>query len=228
MGSRLSKVLLAVALGAACGAILWLRPWRSHEAPPATTASPPEPTPQDLGPLPDMCRPWRAPVSRRLSVSENPVIPGLRSDRLSCTDSGGFVCDAFSSLNASRYASRRVFWKGPDGERLPYGGGHECFHPMTDDRVTCQVNVNDPDFNTVEVVTLSCRGDRLCGDEPGCCSVTGRKKVFVRHVEPSDEEKARWERERCDILHRRRVTCSRFCSDPRYSKDCSEYWTHEC
>lgn len=183
----------------------------------------------DLGPLPEDCKPWTPRPVRELPRSENPSARDLRKDRMICFeygtgDAAEVMCDVFSELNAQAYAQDHLFWKGQDGHRIPYGGGSECRQPLTADLVECHVDVNDPDMNTVEQVTISCRGDVRCGGRPGCCSVTGRKRTFIPDRKLTWQEKATFEAERCDRLRKRSKLCGRYCADPTYAGQCAPWW----
>jgi len=126
-----------------------------------------------------------------------------------------------------RFSEEKLFFLGPEGERLPFGSSTGCNPPVTASSVRCFADLNDQSLRTVERVQVECRGDTVCdrGSADRCCRVTAREKLSPAAVrEPSREDKDRWDRERCGRLRSRRRTCGPYCTSPRWSGQCSDHW----
>jgi hypothetical protein len=177
-------------------------------------------------PLPKICESWKPPPPHRvLKPEEITPIPGVRMDLALCYEDG--ECFFPIQSNMIWFEENEIYLKGPDGLRTPNGGSSNFGTPMTAKWVTCHNTVNDIEGNQVEKVIYQCRGDIVCAGKKDCCHILERKKEFIKHEEPSEEQILQWEIDRCNALEERRRTCEPFCTKPEYSSQC-QYWFMTC
>lgn len=193
------------------------------------------PEPVVPAPLPEMCKPWRpGPKWEEIPAAEvKPPIQGENLDRMFCSSNGiTSECQTFGDLNSYWFQSEYLWLKDENGHRVPNGGGGDCGggKPWTRDVLECRAEIRNQEWAIVEIVDYTCRGDRFCGQDKAaeCCKVTKRTKVNIPYDEPSKEQVAKWDQERCDRLAERHRVCKPFCTDTRYKGECADYWLNTC
>ena len=85
---------------------------------------------------------------------------GERLDRMIRWAPGDPMCMYISIDNAFDYA-RKVLW-AHHGDS-PYGASVDCFGDLTADRVPCEIEVTDDDFNVLRTVKVTCTTLKHCG-----------------------------------------------------------------
>lgn len=183
-----------------------------------------------IGPIPDECKAWESIPTRPLPPEKVGYVPGERNDRMPCQESvypDGHTepgeCFPFSLSNVQQYATDNLWRFYVDGKYHPNAGGFDCLQLFTANYVRCSVFVNDLDGNQIEIVHVTCKGDKVCDN---CCFVNNREKTFVPRIDPTQEQIQKWNREAYERRVERFETCKPYCTDARYIKKCASYWNY--